>query len=94
MRKEDMIARYEELYDRMSRSGDVRNMRTFGEAERAVFAELAGTRGARGDKPRHGGPVAGAAGADGLGQLPLGARGSGNIPGDAEPGRLVRLPLE
>lgn len=43
MRKEDMIARYEELYDRMSRSGDVRNMRTFGEAERAVFAELAGT---------------------------------------------------
>lgn len=41
MRKGEMIARYEELYDRMSRSRDVKNMRTFGEAERAVFAELA-----------------------------------------------------
>lgn len=41
MRKEEMIARYTELYDRMSRSEDIRNMRTFGEAERTVFGELA-----------------------------------------------------
>lgn len=41
MNREEMIDRYSELYDRMSRSGDVRNMRTFGEAERAVFVELA-----------------------------------------------------
>lgn len=41
MNREEMMARYSELYERMSRSRDVRNMRTFGEAERAIFGELA-----------------------------------------------------
>lgn len=36
MNREEMIDRYSELYDRMSGSGDVRNMRMFGEAERSV----------------------------------------------------------
>lgn len=40
MTKEQMIDRYEELYNKMKSSQDVKNMRIFGEAEHYMFKEL------------------------------------------------------
>lgn len=41
MTKEQMIERYEELYNKMKTSKDVKNMMIFGEAERYMFKEVA-----------------------------------------------------
>lgn len=41
MTKEEMIDRYEVLYDKMKESGDVKNMKIFGKAEKYIFKELA-----------------------------------------------------
>ena len=41
MDKEQMISRYEELYDRMKDSKDVKNMKIFGEAATYYFKEMA-----------------------------------------------------
>lgn len=41
MTKEEMIARYGELYDKMVSSKDPKNMRIFGESEKWVFKEIA-----------------------------------------------------
>ena len=43
MTKEEMIARYHELYDKMKRSGDVDKMKVFGKAEKRIFSYLAQT---------------------------------------------------
>ena len=42
MEKERMIARYDELYDKMKSSRNVKYMQIFGEAEKYMFGELAG----------------------------------------------------
>lgn len=42
MTKEQLRERYDELYDKMKMSRDVKNMKTFGKAERYMFHELAG----------------------------------------------------
>lgn len=42
MTKEELVKRYNELYDKMKESHNVRYMRIFGEAEKYMFAELAG----------------------------------------------------
>lgn len=39
--KDEMIERYEELYNKMKSSKDVKNMKIFGEAERYMFKEIA-----------------------------------------------------
>lgn len=41
MTKEEMIERYEELYDKMKHSKDVKNMKLFGKAEKYMFKEIA-----------------------------------------------------
>ena len=41
MTKEQMIERYEELYNKMKSSKDVKNMKIFGESEKYMFKELA-----------------------------------------------------
>lgn len=41
MDKEQMISRYEELYDKMKDSKDVKNMKIFGEAATYYFKEMA-----------------------------------------------------
>lgn len=41
MTKEQMIERYEELYNKMKSSKDVKNMMIFGEAEHYMFKEIA-----------------------------------------------------
>lgn len=43
MTKEQLIARYNELYDKMKSSRNVKYMQIFGEAEKYMFGELAGT---------------------------------------------------
>ena len=42
MKKEEMIERYDELYDKMKNSKDPKNMKIFGKAEKYMFRELAG----------------------------------------------------
>lgn len=42
MNKEQLIERYDELYDKMKHSQDVKNMKIFGKAEKYMFHELAG----------------------------------------------------
>ena len=42
MKKEEMIERYDELYDKMKNSKDPKNMKIFGKAEKYIFRELAG----------------------------------------------------
>lgn len=42
MEKERMIARYDELYDKMKSSRNVKYMQIFGESEKYMFGELAG----------------------------------------------------
>lgn len=42
MKKEELIERYDELYDKMKHSKDVKNMKIFGKAEKYMFHELAG----------------------------------------------------
>lgn len=42
MNKEQLIERYDELYDKMKHSQDVKNMKIFGNAEKYMFHELAG----------------------------------------------------
>ena len=39
--REEMIERYEELYNKMKSSKDVKNMKVFGQAEHYVFKEVA-----------------------------------------------------
>ena len=41
MDREQMISRYEELYDKMKDSKDVKNMKIFGEAATYYFKEIA-----------------------------------------------------
>ena len=41
MDREQLIARYEELYDKMKESKDVKNMKIFGEAATYYFKEMA-----------------------------------------------------
>ena len=43
MTKEQLIARYNELYEKMKSSRNVKYMQIFGEAEKYMFGELAGT---------------------------------------------------
>ena len=42
MKKEELIERYDELYDKMKNSKDPKNMKIFGKAEKYMFHELAG----------------------------------------------------
>lgn len=42
MEREQLIARYNELYDKMKSSRNVKYMQIFGEAEKYMFGELAG----------------------------------------------------
>lgn len=42
MNKEQLIERYDELYDKMKHSQDVKNMKIFGKAEKYMFHDLAG----------------------------------------------------
>lgn len=42
MNKEQLIERYDELYDKMKHSQDVKNMKIFGKAEKYMFHELTG----------------------------------------------------
>lgn len=42
MKKEELIERYDELYDKMKHSKDVKNMKIFGKSEKYMFHELAG----------------------------------------------------
>ena len=42
MKKEELIERYDELYDKMKHSKDPMNMKVFGKAEKYMFHELAG----------------------------------------------------
>lgn len=41
MKKEELIERYEELYDYMKNSKDPKNMKIFGKAEKYMFSEVA-----------------------------------------------------
>jgi hypothetical protein len=41
MTKDEMIAKYHELYEAMKMSGDVSKMKIFGKAEKRIFAHLA-----------------------------------------------------
>jgi hypothetical protein len=41
MTKEEMIAKYHELYEAMKNSGDVSKMKIFGKAEKRIFTHLA-----------------------------------------------------
>lgn len=43
MTKEQLIERYEDLYDVMKNSHDVSKMKIFGDAERDIFKQIAGT---------------------------------------------------
>ena len=42
MNKEELVKRYDELYEYMKHSQDVKNMKIFGKAEKYMFHELAG----------------------------------------------------